>query len=192
MIELILYMIFAYMLGSISSAIITCKAFKLPDPRTKGSNNPGATNVMRIGGRLPAIITLLGDALKGFIPTIIAVSFGATSSMAALILLAAFLGHLYPIFFGFKGGKGIATTIGGLFVVSPIAGVMFALVWLLVFVVTKISSLSALIATVTMPLVIYWQKGLITATPMVIIAFMIFIKHKTNINRLLNKQEDKV
>ena len=192
MMELIFLILFAYLLGSVSSAIITCKLFGLPDPRQAGSKNPGATNVLRIGGRLPAIITLLGDVLKGFIPTLVATLYGATPSMLALILLGAFLGHLYPIFFKFKGGKGVATTIGGLFVISWLSGLSFVLVWLITFAITRISSLSALIATIIMPIAIYFIVGLITAIPMAIIAILIVYKHKTNINRLFKKEEKKV
>ncbi|MCW8930196.1 MAG: glycerol-3-phosphate acyltransferase, partial [Gammaproteobacteria bacterium] len=99
----------AYLFGSISAAIITCKAMGLPDPRTQGSNNPGATNVLRIGGKKAAIITLLGDMLKGLLPVLVAVALKSDDLTLALVASAAFLGHLYPIFFGFKGGKGVAT-----------------------------------------------------------------------------------
>ena len=104
--------VFAYLLGSLSSAIIVCKLMGLPDPRTEGSNNPGATNVLRIGGKRAAAITLLGDSLKGFVPVAIANQMEVAAMPLAAVCLAAFLGHLYPVFFGFKGGKGVATAVG--------------------------------------------------------------------------------
>ncbi|KAA0447047.1 MAG: glycerol-3-phosphate 1-O-acyltransferase PlsY, partial [Candidatus Thioglobus sp.] len=108
----------SYLIGSISSAILVCKVLRLPDPRTQGSNNPGATNVLRIGGKKAAAITLIGDGAKGAIAVAVAQYLGLDLLAMSLIALAAFLGHIYPIFFGFKGGKGVATFLGGLFVLN--------------------------------------------------------------------------
>ncbi|VVM27831.1 Acyl-phosphate:glycerol-3-phosphate O-acyltransferase PlsY [uncultured Gammaproteobacteria bacterium] len=114
-----------YLIGSLSSAILVCKAFDLPDPRTQGSNNPGATNVLRIGGKKAAAITLIGDGLRALFLYLIARYLGADLLAMTLIVFASFLGHVYPIFFGFKGGKGVATFLGGLFALNYFSGIKF-------------------------------------------------------------------
>jgi len=141
----------AYLVGSLSAAIITCRLMGLPDPRTQGSNNPGATNVLRVGGKKAAAFTLLGDAIKGVIPVLIAQWMEAPSHILALVALAAFLGHLYPVFFGFRGGKGVATAFGVLIALSWPVGLAVLGTWLLLTKLFKISSLSALIAAVLLP-----------------------------------------
>src|SRR3989338_7743397 len=128
-IETAIALIIAYLVGSLSSAIIVCKVFNLPDPRTKGSNNPGATNVLRIGGKFPAFCTLFGDALKGFIPVFLADLFIGNPFALGLIALAALFGHIYPIFFRFEGGKGVATTLGIIFALSINVGLLAVLTW---------------------------------------------------------------
>ena len=133
----------AYLLGSVSTAIIVCKLMGLPDPRTEGSGNPGATNVLRVGGKKAAAITLFGDTLKGLLPVLIARAFTSDPLILGLVGLAAFLGHLYPVFFGFKGGKGVATMLGVLFGYSWWVGLATAATWLIVAKVFKVSSLSA-------------------------------------------------
>lgn len=133
----------AYLLGSVSTAIITCKLMGLPDPRTSGSNNPGATNVLRIGGKKAAMITLLGDMLKGLIPVLIGHALGFSYGWLFIVGFAAFLGHLYPAFYGFKGGKGVATAIGVYFGIHFWAGLAIAAIWLFVAKVLKISSAAA-------------------------------------------------
>jgi glycerol-3-phosphate acyltransferase PlsY len=145
---LILYFIFitSYLAGSLSSAIIVCRITGLPDPRTQGSGNPGATNVLRFGSKRIAAIVLLSDGLKGAIPVLFASYQGLTLFEICLVAFFAFLGHVYPVFFHFKGGKGVATYLGALIAVNYLAGLIFSLVWLLVAKVLKISSLSALIA----------------------------------------------
>lgn len=145
---LAILIVFAYLLGSISTAIITAKAMGLPDPRTAGSNNPGATNVLRIGGKKAAAITLLGDVLKGLIPVLIGrYVFKLDDSQLIWVGLAAFIGHLYPLYYGFKGGKGVATAIGVFLGLNPWAGLAFIATWLIMAKGFKISSLAALIAT---------------------------------------------
>lgn len=182
--------ILAYLVGSISAAIITCKLLNLPDPRTQGSNNPGATNVLRIGGKKAAAIVLLGDGLKGFLPVFIGLQLGLDEQALALIALSAFLGHVYPVFFGFKGGKGVATFIGGLLALNYLIGLGFIATWLFVAKVLKISSLSALIATLLTPIYSYFLSQQLTTTYIVsIICLWIFYTHRSNIKRILSGQE---
>ena len=182
---------FAYAVGSISSAIIVCRLMGLDDPREQGSGNPGATNVMRIGGKKAAAITLLGDALKGFIPVFMAKMLGVDSVILALVAFAAFLGHLYPVFFGFKGGKGVATTLGVTLGVTWLLGLVVSATWYAVFKISKISSLSALVAAVLTPFYVWF---IIEDTPLLIAFILISVvllwRHKTNIERLLAGEED--
>ena len=134
-----------YLIGSISTAIITCKLMGLEDPRSSGSNNPGATNVLRIGGKKAAIITLMGDMLKGLVPVLIVKFFNLEITVVALVAVGAFLGHLFPLFFKFKGGKGVATFFGSLIGISWQAGLAALASWLLIAYIFKYSSLSALL-----------------------------------------------
>ena len=180
----------AYLIGSISSAIIICRLMGLPDPREQGSGNPGATNVMRIGGKKAAAITLLGDMLKGLIPVYAAKVAGFPIELVAATGLAAFMGHLYPILFGFKGGKGVATSVGVLLGFSWALGFAFMLTWFLVYKLGKISSLSALVASILSPAFAWFivgDKAYLTAS----IVMMIFLlwRHKSNIQRLLAGEE---
>ncbi|WP_394754474.1 glycerol-3-phosphate 1-O-acyltransferase PlsY [Crenothrix sp.] len=180
----------AYVVGSVSSAIIICKLMGLPDPREQGSGNPGATNVMRIGGKKAASITLLGDLLKGLIPVYVANAFGVSAEALALTGLAAFLGHLYPVFFSFKGGKGVATSIGVLLGFSWWVGLAFIATWLLVYKIGKISSLSALCASILSPVYAWFITGNIQlAGASVIMMLFLLYRHKSNIQRLLAGQE---
>jgi acyl phosphate:glycerol-3-phosphate acyltransferase len=185
-----LFIPLAYVIGSISSAIITCKIMGLPDPREQGSGNPGATNVMRFGGKKAAGITLLGDLLKGLIPVYIANWLGVSTEILALTGLAAFLGHLYPVFFSFKGGKGVATSIGVLLGFSWWLGLAFVTTWVLVYKLRKISSLSALCASTLSPLYAWFITG---SVPLVIatgtMTLLLLYRHKSNIQRLLAGQE---
>jgi acyl phosphate:glycerol-3-phosphate acyltransferase len=180
----------AYLLGSVSCAIITCRAMGLADPREQGSGNPGATNVMRIGGKKAAGITLLGDMLKGFIPAYLANLLGVTPIILALTGLAAFFGHLYPLFFGFKGGKGVATSLGVLLGFSWILGLAVIVTWLLVYKLRKISSLSALTASVLSPVYAWFILGdkVIVGAALVMTVFLL-VRHKGNIQRLLAGEE---
>ena len=188
-----LWVIGSYLLGSISTAIVVCRLMALPDPREGGSGNPGATNVLRIGGergKKAAAITLVGDMLKGLIPVVIAHAVGLNAFMIVLVGFAAFIGHLYPLFFGFKGGKGVATMLGVMFGLSLPIGLAIAATWLFVAKVLKISSLSALIATVLAPIYIWYLSGLqewvwVTAAMTIIL----FWRHRGNIQRLLNGEE---
>ncbi|MBT4315567.1 MAG: glycerol-3-phosphate 1-O-acyltransferase PlsY [Candidatus Thioglobus sp.] len=183
----------AYLIGSISAAIIVCKILNLPDPRTQGSNNPGATNVLRIGGKKAAAIVLIADGLKGVAPVLVANYLGFSLLDVSLVALAAFLGHVYPVFFGFKGGKGVATFLGALFALNYLAGLSFALTWVFVAKVLKISSLSALIATLLAPLYFYLITNELEATYVIgIICLWIFYTHRSNIQRMLSGEEGKI
>ncbi len=181
----------AYLMGSISSAILVCKAMNLPDPRKQGSKNPGATNVMRIGGKKAAAITLLGDMLKGLIPVLLARLLEVDALLLALVGMAAFLGHLYPVFFGFKGGKGVATAFGVLSGFSWLIGAMVCGTWIVVYKLFKISSLSALVAAALTPVYVWLVSGswelVAVAT---LISGILFWRHKENIRRLLQGIED--
>ncbi|WP_246540141.1 glycerol-3-phosphate 1-O-acyltransferase PlsY [sulfur-oxidizing endosymbiont of Gigantopelta aegis] len=182
--------LFAYLFGSISAAIITCKVMGLPDPRTQGSNNPGATNVMRIGGKKAAAITLLGDMLKGLLPVLIAMAITREELTLALVAAAAFLGHLYPIFFGFKGGKGVATSFGVILGVSWPVAIAMMLTWLGVAYGLKISSMSALVAAALAPFYFWWLTGSNVYVIMaVLISSLLIWRHRSNIKRLLDGTE---
>ncbi len=149
----------AYLLGSLSSAIIVCRLAGLPDPRSDGSGNPGATNVLRLGGKKPAIVTLAGDMLKGLLPVLLGHALGLAPVLLALVGLAAFLGHLYPVFFRFQGGKGVATALGVLLGLDWVVGLATVATWLAVAFLTRYSSLSALIATGLAPVWVAWRFG---------------------------------
>lgn len=189
----ILLPIFAYLLGSVSSAIIVCKAMGLPDPRTQGSNNPGATNVLRIGGKKAAAITLVGDSLKGLIPMLAAHLLEATPLVLALTGMAAFLGHLYPVFFGFKGGKGVATALGVQFGLHWMIGSVVALIWLFIAKVVNISSLSALVSMALAPVVVWlvWPAPELLAMQIVLSLLLIW-RHRSNIRNLISGSEGKI
>ena len=189
----ILLVLAAYLLGSISSAIIVCRLMGLPDPRTQGSNNPGATNVLRIGGKKAAAITLVGDSLKGMLPMLAGHLLGLGPDGLAATGLAAFLGHLYPIFFGFQGGKGVATALGvqiGLW--WPI-GLSVAALWLFMAKVVRISSLSALVSMALAPVIVWWfwpEPVLVMAQA--IITLILFWRHRSNILNLITGNEGRI
>ncbi|MEW8625987.1 MAG: glycerol-3-phosphate 1-O-acyltransferase PlsY [Candidatus Thiodiazotropha sp.] len=185
--------VIAYLLGSISSAIIVCRLMGLPDPRSQGSNNPGATNVLRIGGKKAAAITLFGDMVKGLIPMLIAHLFDAPPLFLALTGLAAFLGHLYPIFFSFKGGKGVATALGVQFGLHWGVGLAVALVWLFTAKVVNISSLSALISMALAPIFVWliWPAPELIVMQ-IIISAILFWRHRSNITNLISGAEGKI
>lgn len=180
----------AYLTGSVSSAIIVCKLMGLADPRENGSGNPGATNVMRIGGKKAAAITLAGDALKGLLPVLLTKALGAESLIVSGVVFAAFLGHLYPVFFGFKGGKGVATSFGVTLGVAWLLGLAVSGTWLLVYKIGKISSLSALVAATLTPVYVWLIVGdLYLVATFVLISLILLWRHKSNIQRLLAGQE---
>ncbi|MGE4502862.1 MAG: glycerol-3-phosphate 1-O-acyltransferase PlsY [Thiomicrospira sp.] len=183
----------AYVLGSISSAIIVCKLMGLGDPREAGSGNPGATNVLRIGGdkgKTAAAITLAGDMLKGVIPVLIAHALNLMPAAIVLVGFAAFIGHLYPVFFQFKGGKGVATMMGVLLALNFWAGLAVVATWLFVAKVLKISSLSALIASLLAPVYLYFISAELTWVAIAtLMTLILFWRHRSNIRRLLSGEE---
>lgn len=182
--------LFAYLLGSLSSAIILSKILGFPDPRSEGSNNPGATNVLRIAGKKAAFLTLVGDCLKGLIPVLIAMSVSNDRLLIAATGFCAFAGHCYPIFFRFKGGKGVATAIAVSVGFNWIIGSIIIAIWLLFAKVFKISSLAAIIAFAALPLMIYWQETSIAITLIFTVMSAILIwRHRSNIQRLIQGNE---
>jgi glycerol-3-phosphate acyltransferase PlsY len=183
--------VLAYLLGSISSAILVSRLFKLPDPRTNGSNNPGATNVYRLGGALPACLVLIFDILKGTIPVWGAYFLKLEPLELGLIAVAACLGHMYPLFFSFKGGKAVATAFGSLLPIGLSLGGLLIGTWLIIVAITRYSSLAALVAVTLAPLYTWWIKPLYTL-PVTFITLLIIIRHRTNIVRLLKGEEPKV
>lgn len=184
---------FAYLLGSIASAILICRLFSLSDPRSEGSGNPGATNIMRLHGKKAAILTLAGDVLKGVIPVLLAKAIGSSELIVALCGLAAFLGHLFPIFFKFKGGKGVATLIGVLFATHWLLGLAYISSWTISALIFRYSSLSALIAAALTPLYSWFilqnTSFLICHGIMVI---LLIWRHRSNIQNLIAGTEDKL
>lgn len=183
----------AYLLGSVSSAVIVCRLMGLPDPRTEGSNNPGATNVLRIGGKRAAIVTLLGDSLKGLLPVVACHLLNRSELTFALVGGAAFLGHLYPVFFGFKGGKGVATALGVQFGLHWAIGAAVGATWLLMAKIGNISSLAALISMLLAPLYIWllWPSGELVLMQ-VLITSLLFWRHRNNIRNILDGTEGRI
>jgi glycerol-3-phosphate acyltransferase PlsY len=182
----------AYLIGSLSSAVILCKVSGLPDPRTQGSGNPGATNVLRMGSKKLAALVLLIDVLKGVIPVLIGRMLGFDIDILALIAFFAFLGHLYPVFFQFKGGKGVATALGAFLALSPALAGAALLTWIVVFAISRISSLSAIAAAAMTPVYSLWLIDTVFArTVILLIALLLLWRHRSNIQRLLAGQEKK-
>ncbi|RMG58220.1 MAG: glycerol-3-phosphate 1-O-acyltransferase [Gammaproteobacteria bacterium] len=182
-----------YLVGSLSAAIITCRLMGLPDPRSSGSRNPGATNVLRLGGRKAAAITLFGDLLKGLLPVLAARLLEQPVEVQGLVGLAAFLGHLYPLFFGFRGGKGVATALGVYLALDPRAGLAFIAIWLIMAALTRISSLSALTASLAMPPLFWWLSGSRRLAALVgLMVILVYWRHRSNIRNLLNGTEGRI
>jgi glycerol-3-phosphate acyltransferase PlsY len=183
----------AYFLGSLSSAVIVSRMFGLPDPREQGSKNPGATNVLRLGGKKAAAITLAGDAIKGLIPVLLAKSLAAEPAVVGAVGLAAFIGHLFPVFFGFKGGKGVATALGVLSGFSGWVGLAVLATWVAVAFLSRISSLSALTAAVLAPVYVWLllQSEALTGVALVM-AVLLIVRHRGNIERLLKGEESRI
>jgi len=179
-----------YLLGSLCSAVIVCQLFKLPDPRTKGSNNPGATNVLRLAGKKYAAIVLLGDVLKGLLPVWIASLMHVSPFAQGLVGLAAVLGHVYPVFFDFKGGKGVATTLGVLLGFQPILGLVVMIIWMLVAYFSRYASLASMIAISVAPFL--QLNGKSAFFPFVAIALLVLYQHRNNITRLQEGHEPKI
>ena len=187
----ILMLASAYIAGSISSAILVSKIFYLPDPRMHGSGNPGATNVLRLGGKLPAISVLVFDILKGTVPVWFSYYLGFSPIELGLVAIMSCLGHIFPLFFGFKGGKAVATAFGAMLPIGlELAGALIVCWALLVF-VTGYSSLAAITAVSLSPLITYLIKPEYTI-PVLMLATLIVLRHKDNIVRFLRGQESKI
>ena len=191
-----LWPILGYLFGSISSAVIVSKLFRLDDPRNVGSGNPGATNVLRSGNRIAAVLTLLGDVLKGVLPVLLAKYIGVSNGVIACVAIGAFMGHLFPVFFGFKGGKGVATAIGVFIALSWKLFLTFGLVWLATAAVFRYSSLAALVASAVTGVAAFAifndpSELRIIGGVFWIVAFT-FQRHRENIDRLKQGTEPKI
>jgi glycerol-3-phosphate acyltransferase PlsY len=187
---IIFMMFFAYLLGSLSSAVIICKIFRLPDPRTQGSGNPGATNVLRLGGKKLAIFTLMGDLLKGLLAVGIA-RFLIPQEFWGWVGLSVILGHMYPVFFQFKGGKGVATGAGVLFAIAWPLGLAVVFTWIVIAMIFRYSSLAAMIATLTVPLYGFWLAKFALLS-LCLICVLILFRHRDNMKRLMTGSESKM
>lgn len=190
----VIFILAAYLIGSVSFAVLTSKVFGLPDPRTFGSKNPGATNVLRTGKKLAAAVTLLGDGAKGWLAVFLALRlapvYGLDETAVAASAIAVFLGHVYPVFFGFHGGKGVATVLGILLALNPWLGLAALATWLLAAYMFRISSLSALIAALFTPFYgwLWLQSGVLVAA-VAALSLLLMWRHKSNIRNLLSGKE---
>ena len=194
--------VLAYLAGSLSFAVIVSRLMNLDDPRHYGSGNPGATNVLRSGNKIAAALTLLFDGLKAFIPLWCVQQYGAEFGLAggtiAAVAMAAFLGHLFPVFFKFKGGKGVATAIGASFGIHPLLGVATGLTWLIIAYFFRYSSLAALVAAVFTPVYyllcdgVAWHSEPAVAMALGLIAGLLLWRHKANIARLVSGTEPRI
>lgn len=198
MTETALILAVAYLLGSVSFAILVARVYGLPDPRSHGSGNPGATNMLRTGKKSAAALTLLGDALKGAVAVLLAqwatTTYGLPAHVPYLAALAAFLGHLFPVFHGFQGGKGVATALGVLLALDLRLGGLAVLTWIAVFAVTRVSSLSALVAAVLAPVYGYYLLGhgpetKFLAGILAVLSLLVLVRHHSNIRKLLSGEE---
>ncbi len=189
----IVLVVLGYLCGSLASAVIVCRVMKLPDPRKQGSGNPGATNVLRLGGKKAAALTLAGDALKGAVPVLLAHLLTDSPTVLASTAVAAIIGHMYPVFFHFKGGKGVATTFGAVAaLVFPVALFMGA-VWVLTAMATRYASLASLAGAVAAPLfaLVFIQQPA-TIVALVVIAALLVYRHRENIQRLRDGTESEI
>ncbi|MEP7083713.1 MAG: glycerol-3-phosphate 1-O-acyltransferase PlsY [Betaproteobacteria bacterium] len=192
-----LFVLVAYLIGSISFAVVVSKLFALPDPHSYGSGNPGATNVLRTGNKAAAALTLIGDGAKGWLAVFLAQQFGAQAGVEpwtlAAVALAAFVGHLFPIYHGFKGGKGVATAAGIMLGIAPLLAAAALAVWLLVALISRISSMASLAAAVTAPMLAFYFLGNdARAWVFIPIALLLAWRHKGNIEKLLQGRETSI
>lgn len=196
MIDTLLFIIFVaagYFSGSLCSAVMVSNVFDLPDPRSQGSKNPGATNVLRLSGKKYALIVLITDMLKGFLPVFLCLHLTNNILIASFVCLAAVLGHMYPVFFKFKGGKGVATAIGGLFGLHFMLGVVSTATWLIVANFSGFSSLASIAAMLLTPFyAIVMLKNLDPLPPLSLVALLILFQHRENITRLMDGTESKI
>ncbi len=184
----LLLILSAYLLGSVSSAVVVCKLFGLDDPRLRGSGNPGTTNVYRLGGWTPALLTLCMDVLKGMLPVWGSYYAGLDPIILALVAIAACLGHIYPLFFNFKGGKAVATALGAMFPIAWEMALLLIFTWLFIFFFTRVSSLAALITVTLAPIYAFIIKPQYTV-PALMLSALIIWRHRANIRRLWRGDE---
>ncbi|NOR42659.1 MAG: glycerol-3-phosphate 1-O-acyltransferase PlsY [Gammaproteobacteria bacterium] len=191
--NILLFCSLAYLIGSFSTAIITCKIMGIEDPRKTGSNNPGATNVLRHGGKKAAVITLIGDMVKGLLPILIALQFHTDNLLIGLVGLFALLGHIFPVYYHFRGGKGVATYYGVILGINWQVGIIALAIWLLAAALLKISSLSALISIFLTPLLLwYFSPSVELCGAVAAMSLFVFWRHQRNIKSLLQGTEVKI
>ncbi len=199
---LLLATLVAYLIGSLSFAVLVSRVMGLHDPRTYGSNNPGATNVLRSGNKVAAVLTLLLDALKGWLPVVVVKwwgdAWGLGDGTVALVGLAAFLGHLYPVFFGFKGGKGVATAAGVILGFNPWLGLASLVTWLIIAVFFRYSSLASIVTAIFAPFFFLlgsasvWDAPTAMVLSLALMGLLLVWRHAENINRLIAGKESKL
>ncbi|BDU36122.1 glycerol-3-phosphate 1-O-acyltransferase PlsY [Vibrio nigripulchritudo] len=187
----LIMIISAYLLGSVSSAVLICRLFRIPDPRTTGSHNPGATNVLRSGSKIAAVSVLLFDMLKGTIPVWLSWYLGVEDVILGVVAIAACLGHMYPLFFHFRGGKGVATALGSMAPMGlSLVGMMMA-TWVTIVFITRYSSVASILTTLVAPLYTWWFRPEYTL-PVSMLCCLIILRHHQNIKRLFEGTEPKV
>ena len=183
----------AYLFGSISTAVLIARTMGLQDPREVGSKNPGATNILRYGGKRAAVLTLLGDILKGVIPVLIARALTTDAVIITLCGFAAFLGHLFPVFFSFRGGKGVATALGVWLAINPWVGLAVLVTWMLMALLFRYSSLAALTASAAAPFYVAWlSPGTPYLATMIVMSAILIFRHRSNIRNLIAGTETKI
>jgi glycerol-3-phosphate acyltransferase PlsY len=192
MLLLFIFSLVAYLCGSLSSAIIVSKCAGLPDPRTRGSGNPGASNILRIGGKKLAVIVLLGDVLKGWVPVMLAKSFGLPLASLAWVAFFAFIGHLFPVFFGFRGGKGVATALGGLLALSWSVSLIGVLSWVVVLFLFRYISIASMVAAVVIFFYVFYLYSFSIYLPIFLMTVLLIARHYSNIQRLVQGVEPKL
>jgi glycerol-3-phosphate acyltransferase PlsY len=185
---IVFFIIAAYLGGSISSAVLVSRLLKLPDPRTQGSGNPGATNVLRVGSKLAAIIVLVFDILKGAIPTYVAYLVGVNDIAIGAIAISACIGHMYPIFFQFRGGKAVATALGAMLPMGWLLALALISTWIIVYRLSRFSSMAAIVTVSLAPFYTYWYKPQFTIS-VAMLSVLIILKHRSNLVRLFSGEE---
>jgi glycerol-3-phosphate acyltransferase PlsY len=186
-------LVVAYLVGSVCSAVVVCRLFDLPDPRTEGSKNPGATNVLRLAGKKYALIVLIADMVKGLLPVLFAKMLGAGPLAAGFTCFAVVLGHMYPLYFGFKGGKGVATALGAFLGFHFMLGVMVLATWLVVANFTRYASIASMVAIIFAPFYsLYAVRSADAFLPILLIMFFVLYRHKDNMTRLMDGNEEKL
>ncbi len=192
LVQVLSLLVIAYLVGSLSFALIAAKIFKFADPRTAGSKNPGATNVLRLSGKSAAVFVIIGDVAKGVLPVLLAKYLHVPLFFQGLIALAAILGHIFPVYYLFKGGKGVATTLGVLFALNVPLGFAASLTWLLVAFIFRYSSLASIVMVLSLPAYAYMLKLIPLLPALFFMTAIILICHRGNIKRLVLGEETKI